>query len=58
MIRWEAHTCLPLHANASFAPLDRYRTAGVHYASINVGMDMNPLSQILPVIAAFRARLQ
>jgi membrane dipeptidase len=57
MIRWEAHTCLPLHADASFAPLDRYRTAGVHYASINVGMDMNPLSQILPVIAAFRARL-
>jgi membrane dipeptidase len=57
MIRWEAHTCLPLHPDASFAPLERYRTAGVHYVSINVGMDMNPLSQILPVIAAFRARL-
>jgi membrane dipeptidase len=57
MIRWEAHTCLPLHPEASFAPLERYRTAGVHYVSINVGMDMNPLSQILPVIAAFRARL-
>lgn len=57
MIRWEAHTCLPLHPDASFAPLERYRTAGVHYVCINVGMDMNPLSQILPVIAAFRARL-
>lgn len=57
MIRWEAHTCLPLHPDASFAPLEHYRTAGVHYVSINVGMDMNPLSQILPVIAAFRARL-
>lgn len=57
MIRWEAHTCLPLHPDASFAPLERYRTSGVHYVSINVGMDMNPLSQILPVIAAFRARL-
>jgi membrane dipeptidase len=57
MIHWEAHTCLPLHPAASFSPLERYRALGVHYASINVGMDMNPLSQILPVIAAFRARL-
>jgi membrane dipeptidase len=57
MIRWEAHTCLPLHPDASFAPLERYRTAGVHYVSINVGMDMNPLSQILPVIASFRATI-
>ncbi|WP_374408457.1 dipeptidase [Hydrogenophaga sp.] len=57
MIRWEAHTCLPLHPDASFAPLERYRTAGVHYVSINVGMDMNPLTQILPVIASFRAQI-
>jgi membrane dipeptidase len=57
MIRWEAHTCLPLHPDASFAPLERYRAAGVHYACLNVGMDMNPLEQILPVIAAWRARL-
>lgn len=58
MIRWEAHTCLPLHPDAGFAPLEQYLTAGVHYVSINVGMDMNPLSQILPVIASFRARLR
>jgi membrane dipeptidase len=57
MIHWEAHTCLPLHPAASFEPLERYRALGVHYVSINVGMDMNPLSQILPVIASFRARL-
>lgn len=56
-MHWEAHTCLPLHPQASFEPLERYRALGVHYVSINVGMDMNPLSQILPVIAAFRARL-
>jgi membrane dipeptidase len=54
---WEAHTCLPLHPAASFEPLERYRALGVHYVSINVGMDMNPLHQILPVIAAFRTRL-
>lgn len=57
MILWEAHTCLPLHPDASLAPLERYRTAGVHYVSINVGMDMNPLTQILPVIASFRAQI-
>ena len=57
MILWEAHTCLPLHPDALLAPLERYRTAGVHYVSINVGMDMNPLSQILPVIASFRAQI-
>ena len=58
MIRWEAHSCLPLHPDASFEPLERYRAAGVHHVCINVGMDMNPLSQILPVLAAFRARLR
>lgn len=57
MIHWEAHTCLPLHPDASFAPLEAYRAAGVHYVCLNVGMDMNPLQQILPVIAAWRARL-
>jgi membrane dipeptidase len=56
-MRWEAHACLPLHPESSFEPLERYRELGVHYVSINVGMDMNPLRQILPVIAAFRARL-
>jgi len=57
MIRWDAHACLPLDPRASFAPLARYRAAGVHYVSINVGMDMNPVSQVMSVIAGFRTRL-
>ncbi|CAN5390814.1 membrane dipeptidase [soil metagenome] len=57
MIHWEAHACLPLHPEADFSPLDRLREAGVHYVSVNVGMDMNPVTQILSVITAFRARL-
>lgn len=56
-ITWEAHTCLPLHPDADFAPLEAYRACGVNYCSINIGMDMNPLEQILPVIASFRSRL-
>jgi membrane dipeptidase len=57
MIRWESHVCLPLHPQASFAPIERLRAQGVDYACINVGMDMNPLSQILPVIAGYRATI-
>jgi len=57
MMRWEAHACLPLHPQASFAPIDRLRAAGVNYVSINVGMDMNPLSQVMAVMAGFRASI-
>jgi membrane dipeptidase len=57
MIHWEAHACLPLHPQADFSPLDRLRAAGVHYVSVNVGMDMNPVPQILSVLAAYRARI-
>lgn len=57
MMNWEAHACLPLHPQADFSPLDSLRAAGVNYVSVNVGMDMNPVAQILSVLAAFRARL-
>ena len=57
MINWEAHACLPLHRQADFAPLDRLHAAGVNYVSINVGMDMNPVSQVMSVIAGFRATI-
>jgi membrane dipeptidase len=57
MVHWEAHACLPLHPQASWEPVERLRAAGVHYVSLNVGMDMNPLPQVLSVIAGFRARI-
>lgn len=57
MINWEAHACLPLHPQADFAPLDRLHAAGVNYVSVNIGMDMNPLSQVMSVIAGFRATI-
>lgn len=57
MIRWDAHVCLPLHPQASFVPIDRLHAAGVDYVSINVGMDMNPVAQIMSVIAGYRATL-
>ena len=57
MTHWEAHACLPLHPQADFAPIARLHAAGVHYVSINIGMDMNPVSQIMQVIAGFRATI-
>jgi membrane dipeptidase len=57
MIVWEAHACLPLHPQADFAPIDRLRAAGVNYVSINIGMDMNPLSQVMSVIGGFRTTI-
>ncbi len=56
-IRWESHACLPLHPGADFAPLDALQAAGVNYVSVNVGMDMNPVAQVMSVIAAFRATI-
>ncbi len=57
MINWEAHACLPLHPQADFAPIERLRAAGVNYVSINIGMDMNPVEQVMAVIAGFRATI-
>ncbi len=57
MIKWEAHACLPLHPKADFGPIERFHAAGVNYVSINIGMDMNPLAQVMATIAGFRARI-
>ncbi len=57
MIKWEAHACLPLHPRADFGLIDRLHAAGVNYVSINIGMDMNPVTQVMAVIAGFRATI-
>ncbi len=54
---WDAHACLPLHPDADIGALERHRANGVDFVSINIGMDMNPLPQIMAVIASFRAQL-
>ncbi len=54
---WDAHACLPLHEAADLRVLERHRRAGCSFVSINIGMDMNPLPQILKVIASFRRQL-
>src|ERR1700722_16528276 len=51
---WDAHACLPLLPNQTMEALARHRAAGASYVSINVGMDFNPIPQILRVLASFR----
>lgn len=51
---WDAHACLPLEYNADMSPLERHRKAGATFVSVNVGMDFNPLGQVVRVIAGFR----
>jgi len=57
MINWDSHFCLPQHPQADFSPLNQLLAAGVNYVSINVGMDMNPVSQVMSVIAGYRATI-
>ncbi len=54
---WDAHACLPLHPDADLGVLERHRRAGCSFVSVNIGMDMNPLAQIMTVLASFRAQL-
>ena len=46
----DCHSCLPLHGDTDFAQLRLHYDSGVRYVSINIGMDMNPLSQIMRTI--------
>lgn len=53
----DCHSCLPLHGDTDFAQLRLHYDSGVRYVSINIGMDMNPLSQIMRTIAGFRRQI-
>ena len=57
-IVFDAHSCLPLSPHTSIQTLHRYHKMGVRYISINIGMDCNPISQIMNVISSFRAQIK
>lgn len=54
---WDAHTCVPLFPEYDLASLKRHIDCGAYYISINVGMDFNPLEDIIQIIAGFRKRI-
>ncbi len=57
-IRWDAHSCVPLQPDYAIAVLERHLEAGFTFVSINVGMDMNPVEQIMPVLASFARQIE
>ncbi|MAD60674.1 MAG: peptidase M19 [Myxococcales bacterium] len=58
VLRWDAHACLPLSQLSSIEPLLSYHRAGVKYLSVNIGMDLNPLAQVLLSLAHFRSEIR
>lgn len=51
---WDAHACMPIVPNHDLSQLQLYRNIGATFISINVGMDFNPLAQVVRVIAGYR----
>ena len=56
-LRWDAHACITLHPEAPFTLLDALHAAGVDYISVNLAMDFNPLTQLIPLVARWRERI-
>jgi membrane dipeptidase len=51
---WDAHGCLPLAPGSDISGLARYAASGVDFVSVNVGMDFNPLPDVVKTLAYFR----
>ena len=51
---WDAHGCFPLNPNSDLSQLKRYKESGVNFLSLNIGMDMDEVSQIFQILARFR----
>lgn len=52
---WDGHLGFDPRVDADLERLERWRTAGVSYLSINVGYDVMPWEEVIRVIAAYRA---
>ncbi len=55
MLIWDAHVGGDPRVGAPLVELERYRAAGVTYASLNVGYDIMPPQRVVNVIADYRA---
>ncbi len=55
---WDAHACFPLNSNSDLSELKRYKDSGVNFVSINIGMDMDALENVIQVLACFRKHIR
>ena len=51
---WDTHACFPLNPNSDLTELSRYKNSGVNFVSLNIGMDMDSVENIIQVAARFR----
>lgn len=51
---WDAHSCLPLKYGTDVGVLARHKRAATDFVSINIGMDMTPLGDVMTVLAYYR----
>ncbi len=58
MLVWDAHACLPLLDDTHVLALLKHHRAGVDFVSVNVGMDFNPVADILRFVAHFRHQIE
>ncbi len=56
-IHWDAHSAVPSKPSYSIRNVVRHKQSGFDFVSINVGMDMNPVADIIQLLASFRAQL-
>ncbi|HTY55436.1 MAG TPA: membrane dipeptidase [Candidatus Binataceae bacterium] len=56
-IRWDAHSCVPIKHSYSIRNIIRHKSSGFDFVSINVGMDMNPVSEIVQLLASLRSQV-
>jgi membrane dipeptidase len=56
-IHWDAHSAVPIKHSYLIRSVIRHKQSGFDFVSINVGMDMNPVSDIIQLLASFRAQI-
>jgi membrane dipeptidase len=55
---WDDHLGFDADVRTDLSQLERFRTSGVHYLSINVGYDVKPWQETFRVVGAYRAFLR
>jgi membrane dipeptidase len=56
-IHWDAHSAVPIKHSYSIRNVFRHKQSGFDFVSINVGMDMNPVADIIQLLASFRSQI-
>ena len=56
-IHWDAHSAVPQKHSYPITNVIRHKRSGFDFVSINVGMDMNPVADVIQLLASFRAQI-